>query len=78
MGIYDTKKEQSLKRARELEDIVAEYNEAKHRIKTGITEKEKIRVRKKQIQKILNATQQDWDDYKWQQSNRNWRCRNIS
>jgi len=70
MQIFEDKREKSLERATELKDIATEYTKAKQNIKTGFTEKEKIHQRKLKILKILNAKEEDWQDYKWQLKNR--------
>ncbi len=70
MELYKRKIVQSLERANELKDKVIEYIENKENIKTGFSEKEKIQERKKKILKVLSATSEDWNDYKWQLKNR--------
>lgn len=70
MELFSDKREKSLERARELKNRVAEYTEAVQSIKSGFSQKENIEQRKKKILDVLNATEEDWNDYKWQLKNR--------
>lgn len=60
----------SIRRARELKEKIADYLAVKDKIPSGFALKEKIKVRKEQILKLLEGTEADWDDWKWQQRNR--------
>ncbi len=53
-----------------LKDSIRDYEEIKDTIKTGIEDEEKILWQKKLIMKKLNATNTEWNDYKWQLRNR--------
>lgn len=60
----------SLERASELKSRIEDYIKIKNTIPTGIQNEESIRNRKRKILEVLNAKEEDWDDYKWQLSNR--------
>lgn len=60
----------SLERASELKSRIEDYIKIKDTIPTGIKNEESIKYRKRKILEVLNAKEKDWDDYKWQLSNR--------
>ncbi|HPT76505.1 MAG TPA: glutamate 2,3-aminomutase [Defluviitaleaceae bacterium] len=60
----------SLKRAEELKSRIKDYTMKKNSIKTGFTHSEMIKENKRRIMKVLNASEKEWDDWKWQLSNR--------
>lgn len=64
------KKEISLKRAEELKGRIKNYLFVKEKIEKGLEKSDEIEKRKKIILKVLNATEEDWKDYKWQLKNR--------
>lgn len=49
---------------------IADYEAEKEGIPTGIEDHEKISFQKKRILKYLNATEEDYKDYRWQMKNR--------
>jgi len=53
-----------------LKSEIADYETAKTSILTGIEDYERIRHRKKLILKYLNATEKNYQDYRWQMKNR--------
>ena len=53
-----------------LKDNIEEYQKIKPYILTGHDRKEKIEVLKNEILSKLNATEKDWNNYKWQMKNR--------
>ena len=63
-------REISLKRAEQLKSRIQDYREVKKTIPVGINNKEEIEIRKQKILEALNATPDDWNNYKWQLSNR--------
>jgi glutamate 2,3-aminomutase len=63
-------KEISIKRADVLKSRIKDYTEASKTILTGRDRKEEIEKSKKKILEYFNATVEDWDDWKWQLSNR--------
>ncbi|MDQ2086176.1 glutamate 2,3-aminomutase [Herbivorax sp. ANBcel31] len=67
-----TKREIALKRAEELKNRIKDYNDVKDTIPRGMssTQEEKISEKRKQISSLLNATENDWNDWKWQIKNR--------
>ncbi|MGE5397723.1 MAG: glutamate 2,3-aminomutase [Chitinophagales bacterium] len=69
-SMQDDKRFQAIMRAEELAQDTAGYLTASQRIPTGLTCSEQIEERKNQILTILQATQDDWDDWKWQLRNR--------
>ncbi len=60
----------ALKRADELKGRISDYLEAKKKIPVGLQMKEEFDRNKKEILELLNATEEDWQDYRWQLSNR--------
>jgi len=57
-------------RFEKLKNEIADYENIKHTILTGIEDYEKISYQKKKILKYLNATEKDYNDYRWQIKNR--------
>lgn len=57
-------------RFEQLRGEIADYEEAKAGILTGVEDYEKIRYQKKKIIEYLNATEEDYRDYRWQMKNR--------
>jgi lysine 2,3-aminomutase len=53
-----------------LEKSIKAYETAKVSIKTGIEDSAKIESQKQKILKKLGATEEDWNNHKWQLSNR--------
>lgn len=49
---------------------IDDYERVKSTIKTGIEDSAKIREQRKRIMSYLNATEVQWNDYKWQLQNR--------
>lgn len=66
------KKKIALKRARELKGRIQDYINIKDKIPTGMSPEQinKYESKKQRILSILNATEEDWGNYKWQLSNR--------
>jgi glutamate 2,3-aminomutase len=66
------KREFALKRAEELKNRIKEYNDVKSTIPRGMSpfQEEKILEKKKKILSLLNATEEDWNNWKWQMKNR--------
>lgn len=61
---------QALARANELKADVLGYLESSKKIKTGMSRQADTEARKTKIMQIMNATVQDWNDWKWQIRNR--------
>ena len=59
----------ALKRADELKGRISDYLEAKKKIPAGLQMQEEFDKHKKNILELLNATEKDWKDYRWQLSN---------
>ena len=53
-----------------LKDSIADYVQCKERILTGLEDEERIEIQKKKIMDRLGATEEQWNDYKWQLANR--------
>ncbi|HHV71406.1 MAG TPA: KamA family radical SAM protein [Clostridia bacterium] len=53
-----------------LRDSIADYLQRKDRILTGIEDEERIEIQKKKIMDRLGASEEQWNDYKWQLANR--------
>jgi glutamate 2,3-aminomutase len=60
----------SLERAETLKHKIDDYMFARKLISRGLEKKEEIQGRKRKILNILNGTEEDWNNYKWQLSNR--------
>lgn len=67
-----SKREISLKRAGELKSRIKNYNNIKDSIPRGMSafRQEKILEKKAKILSLLNATKEDWNNWKWQMKNR--------
>lgn len=57
-------------RFEQLKSEIADYEEAKAKIMTGVEDYERIKYQKKKILQYLNATEKDYQDYHWQMKNR--------
>lgn len=66
------KKEIALNRAKELKNRIQDYLDIKDTIPTGMSpeQQKKQKENKARILSVLNATEENWNDYKWQLSNR--------
>jgi len=53
-----------------LKNEISDYEKVKTSILTGIEDYERIKYRKKRILEYLNASDKDYDDYRWQMKNR--------
>jgi len=53
-----------------LKHSIDDYEAVKHKIKTGIEDDERIKYQRRKILEKLNATEEQWSDYKWQLQNR--------
>ena len=53
-----------------LKDSIADYIQCKDRILTGLEDEERIEAQKRKIMDRLGATEEQWNDYKWQLANR--------
>src|SRR5690554_6237984 len=60
----------SLERAEVLKSRIQPYLEAREEILTGLDLKEDIKIRQAKIKEMLNATEEDWNDWHWQIRNR--------
>jgi lysine 2,3-aminomutase len=60
----------SLERAAQLKSRIEDYINIKDSIPKGIEKENEINKRKQHILNILGATEENWNDYKWQLSNR--------
>lgn len=66
----DEKKKMSLSRAAELKSRIEDYIEACSLITTGLDINDRIIDRKERIKKALNATENEWNNWRWQLGNR--------
>lgn len=66
----ENKRKISLKRSSELKLRISDYMEAKDKIPVGLKMSDEISERKEKIKKVLNATEEQWNSYKWQMANR--------
>jgi len=53
-----------------LKNSIADYLQCKDRILTGIENEEQIEFQKRKIMDRLGATEEQWNDYRWQLANR--------
>ncbi|WP_195251502.1 glutamate 2,3-aminomutase [Romboutsia sp. 1001713B170207_170306_H8] len=60
----------SLERASELKSRIEDYIQIRKQIPNGLELEEEIDKRKKHILSVLGGTEENWNDYKWQLSNR--------
>lgn len=60
----------SLRRAAELKSRIVDYQEKKQVIKSGFEMQHIVKSNKEKLMSLLNASPEDWDDWKWQISNR--------
>lgn len=66
----EERRQAALARAAQLRRRIADYLEAEKQIPTGARIGDRIRAQKRKILQILNGTEQDWNDWKWQMRNR--------
>ncbi len=66
----EEKKKISLERAAELKSRIEDYLEARKNIVKGMDISQKISERKDKIMKVLGASEEEWNDWKWQMRNR--------
>lgn len=57
-------------RFQHLRDSIADYTQVSAQIRTGLMDAERIALNRRRILKRLGASQQQWDDYRWQLKNR--------
>lgn len=78
MALYPTPEEMlaeekqliALNRAEELRSKIQDYLEERQNIPTGFDLHQQYTERKQRIMHILQATEEQWDDWKWQMANR--------
>jgi len=66
----DEKRAYANSRGEKLKSTIQDYLDVKDIIPTGLNQAEEVKIRKKNIMKKLNATEENWDDWKWQLRNR--------
>jgi len=66
----EEKRGAALKRASELKKTIVEYTENKFSIKTGTEMQEITGLNKERMLHYFNASEKDWDDWRWQMSHR--------
>lgn len=66
----DKSTEISLERASQLKSRIEDYMNIRKEIPKGLELKTEINERKEHILKVLGGTEENWNDYKWQLSNR--------
>lgn len=60
----------SLSRATQLKNAIRDYQRDKPLIKTGFDLQESIQANKARLLSLLDATEEDWQDWRWQMANR--------
>lgn len=68
--MYDMTAKTQSNRFTKLKASIADYMQRKDNILTGIEDEERISIQKKRIMERLGATDEQWNDYKWQLANR--------
>jgi len=66
----EEKRQISNLRAEELAGRIQDYLEARQRIPSGLEMEDRLQERKAKILKLLNGTEEDWQNWKWQMANR--------
>ncbi len=66
----DKNKKVALKRAKELRNTIKDYLDESPKIKTGLNLKKELNKNKEKIMFKMQATADEWDDWKWQLDNR--------
>ncbi|MHB1128010.1 MAG: glutamate 2,3-aminomutase [Bacillota bacterium] len=66
----DEKRHIALRRSVELKNKIQDYLEIKDEITTGISAEQEITENKKRILCLLNGSEENWNDWKWQMRNR--------
>ena len=66
----EEKRSISLRRASELRRSITDYLEAKNNLKTGFDLQELIGANKKKMLEYFNATEDDWENWRWQMAHR--------
>ena len=66
----EEKRSIALTRAAELKRKISDYTEKKELIKTGFDRQEEIKYCRERILKYFGATEEDWNDWRWQMANR--------
>ncbi len=66
----NNKRQTSLKRAEELKGRIEDYLETRKTIPKGLENQEDLLERKNKILSVLGGTEEDWNNYKWQLTNR--------
>ncbi|MTI70510.1 MAG: glutamate 2,3-aminomutase [Firmicutes bacterium] len=64
------KRKISLERAEELKSRITDYLQVKDKIPKGMSLDKEYKEAKEKILKVLNATEDDWNNHKWQLTNR--------
>lgn len=65
-------------RFEELRRCIEDYESIKHTIRTGLEDREKIARQKARIMEKLGATEDQWNDYRWQIRNRFTRIEDVA
>ena len=60
----------SLERAAQLKSRIEDYIQVRSKTPKGLEKEEEINERKQKILQMLGGTEEDWNNYKWQLSNR--------
>ncbi|MTI79451.1 MAG: glutamate 2,3-aminomutase [Firmicutes bacterium] len=66
----EEKRKIALERAKELRSRIEDYLNVKDEIQTGFERQDVIQQRKKRIMEIMECTGENWQDWKWQITNR--------
>jgi glutamate 2,3-aminomutase len=65
MYVPEEKRKIARERAKQHVELIADYLEARDRIPTGTSERERVDENRRRIMEALGGTAEDWADYKW-------------
>ncbi|MCJ7680811.1 MAG: lysine 2,3-aminomutase, partial [Candidatus Aminicenantes bacterium] len=69
LHVPEKNREVARERARRHKDMIADYLDVRDRIPTGFTRWDSIQEQKENILKILDGTEEDWNDHRWHLKN---------
>ena len=73
----EEKKKIAYERGKVLKEKIQDYLDAREFIPTGFSQKDKYQQRKKKIMELLNASEKDWNDWKWQVRHRFYKVEDL-
>ena len=67
---FHRNRDESLRRAKELRERIADYLEARTQIRSGRELRDQLRQRRDRILGLLGGREEDWNDWRWHMRNR--------